>query len=147
MLIGAVACISFMCSFEPWCADLQGPAATAAAAAVNTGHSTRSRNLSQLSSQASHQLEVYQAQHAAVVADVAAVLQQLGLRPGVGCVVGDDVTTIDLGVIAGDPPRQVRVSANDRGWQLGRHGSTAPLQLPYSGCIHTLETAGQTPVV
>jgi hypothetical protein len=50
---------------------------------------------------------VYERQHAAVLSDVVGVLHRVGLRPGRGCVLGDGLATVDIGVMLGEPPRQV----------------------------------------
>ncbi len=45
---------------------------------------------------------------AAVVAEVAAALESFGLRPGSRCVLGGGLAAVDVGVLVGDPPVQVR---------------------------------------
>jgi hypothetical protein len=59
------------------------------------------------SSSASVSPAAYLQQHAAIVGDVAAVLERLGLKPDKGCQIGDGVATVDMGFVVGDPPQQV----------------------------------------
>lgn len=52
------------------------------------------------------QLSPVDAEHAAVVDGIAAALRGLGLAPGSACVLGDGLTSVDVGVLVGEPATQ-----------------------------------------
>ncbi|GBF99392.1 hypothetical protein Rsub_12325 [Raphidocelis subcapitata] len=49
-----------------------------------------------------------------VAAEIASSLRRLGLSPGTGCELGDGLAAVDVGVLVGNPPVQVRGPARRR---------------------------------
>lgn len=95
---------------QPW-----RPAGSESAAPTGPGSSSTpapdgpTANPTASSSPAAVELRAQQALHERVVADISSMLERMGLRPGIGCVVGDGLATVSLAVMAGDPPVQVAV--------------------------------------